>query len=447
MQSLKPTAISRRALLAGSGAAGTAALLPGGAVAQAGGSVKLTAWSAAVDQVKSHATAFEKATGVKVAYENFPWAQYRTSVVTRLVGNADMDVLWVSDAWLPEFAEAGWLAPINDEASLMKYNAEAASYCTNSMTYKGKQYGLAYYGDHMSFLYNEEILKKAGIDKPPTTWDEVVQQSLKIKQSGGPEFPLLLSLATDTWLIEFVSALTFSHGGRFVDDKGDAIMADPAKGAVEAATFVRDAIHKHKIVSQSAVETSEINGLKAIGSGQFAFGIVPTYRMRALNDPSQATAAGKIRPTLMPRGAKATGNATCGWIRFYGMTPAAKASATRRANAVKLMEFFGGKDTEGKYTLQKLLLQDVGLPFCTQPLAEDADVKAFWDKWAGVGGGAVIAKQASMTVKKDVVSPWFSEWNETNNKVWQSIFLGKAEPEAGLKEAAAKWAELKKASK
>ena len=48
----------------------------------------------------------------------------RTSVVTRLVANAPMDVMWVSDAWLPEFAEAQWLAPIDDVPELMKYNAE-----------------------------------------------------------------------------------------------------------------------------------------------------------------------------------------------------------------------------------------------------------------------------------------------------------------------------------
>lgn len=447
MQSLTGTKVSRRAIVAGAGATTAAALVPWKVLAQAGGQVKLTCWSAAVDQVKSHVTAFEKASGIKVAYENFPWPQYRTSLVTRFVGNADMDVLWVSDAWLPEFAEAGWLASINDEAALMKYNAEAAAYCTQSMTYKGKQYGLSYYGDAMSFMVNTEVLQKAGIAEPPKTWDEVVQQALKIKQSGGPEFPLLLSLATDTWLIEFVSALVFSHGGRFVDDKGDAIMADAAKGAVEAASFVRDAIHKHKIVSPAAVETTEINGLKAMGSGQFAFGIVPTYRLRTLNDPSQSTAAGKIRPVLMPKGARATDNATCGWIRFFGMTAGAKANAARRANSVKLMEFFGGKDDTGKYTMQKLLLLDVGVPFCTTPLADDADVKAFWDKWAGPGGGAIVAKQASMAVKKDTISPWFGEWNEANNRVWQSIFLNKATPEAGLKEAAQKWADLKKASK
>ena len=446
MPEAKVSHINRRALIAGAGAAALPAFWPMIAGSQGGGQVKLTCWSAAVDQVKSHATAFEKATGIKVAYENFPWPQYRTSLVTRFVGNADMDVLWVSDAWLPEFAEAGWLAPISDEAGLMKYNADATPYCTQSMSYKGKQYGLAYYGDQMAFLYNAEILEKAGISTPPATWDEVVQQSLKIKQSGGPEFPLLLSLATDTWLIEFVSTLVFSHGGRFVDEKGDALMADPAKGAVEAASFVRDAIHRHKIVSPAAVETTEINGLKAIGSGQFAFGIVPTYRLRALNDQTQAPAAGKIRPALMPKGPRAADNATCGWLRFYGMTAAAKANAARRANAVKLIEFFGGKDIDGKYTMQKLLLLDLGLPFCTQPLADDADVKAFWDKWAGQGGGAVIAKQAAMARKKDTISPWFGEWNETSNKVWQSIFLNRAAPEAGLKEAAQKWVDLKKSS-
>jgi multiple sugar transport system substrate-binding protein len=178
----------------------------------AASTVNFTAWSAAVDQVKSHINAFENATKLRVNYENFPWAQYRTSVVTRLVGNAPMDVMWVSDAWLPEFAEAEWLASIDDVPELMKYNADAASYCTQSMTYKGKQYGLSYYGDHMSFVCNTDIMQRAGIDKPPVTWDEVVQASLKIKQAGIVEYPMLLALAIDTWLIEFVSAMVFSHG-------------------------------------------------------------------------------------------------------------------------------------------------------------------------------------------------------------------------------------------
>jgi multiple sugar transport system substrate-binding protein len=435
--------LSRRALLGTALSAGAASFMGARPLrAQTPAVVNFTAWSAAVDQVKSHIGAFEEATKIKVNYENFPWAQYRTSVVTRLAANAPMDVLWVSDAWLPEFAVGQRLAPIDDIPELMKYDAEAAAYCTQSMVYEGKQYGLTYYGDHMSFVYNTDIMQRAGIDKAPATWDEVVEASLKIKQKGIVEYPMLIALAIDTWLIEFMSAMVFAHGGRFIDPAGAPVMAEPGRGAVETAAWIRDAIHKHKIISPGAIETPDINALKAFGAGQHAFYIVPTYRLRALNDPSQAAAAGKIRPALMPRGPRATASATCGWIRFYGLTPGAKADPVRRANAVKFIEFFGGKDSTGGYRFQKLLLTDLGLPFCTLPLAADADVKAFWDKWAG--GDGVIAQQASSALKKDVITPWFSEWNETSNTAWQSVLLDRATPEAATRAMADKWRELSK---
>ncbi len=434
--------VSRRTLLGSMLSAGalSASAFPTALQAQ-GSAVNFTSWSAAVDQVKSHIGAFEKATKLKVNYENFPWAQYRTSVVTRLVGNAPMDVLWVSDAWLPEFAEAQWLATIDDVPELMKYNADAAPYCTQSMTYKGKQYGLSYYGDHMSFVYNADILQRAGIDKPPATWDEVVQASLKIKQAGIVEYPLLLALGIDTWLIQFMSAMVFSNGGRFVDPQGAPIMAEPGRGAIEAAAWVRDAIHTHKIVSPGAVETVEINSLKAFGAGQHAFYITPTYRLRAMNDPTQATAAGKIRPALMPRGSSNR-------ERHMRVDPLLWDDAICEVEcraARQRRQVHGVLRRQGRHRrlpAAKTLLTDMGLPFCTMPLAADPDVKAFWDKWAG--GGDVIAQQASSAMKKDVIAPWFGEWNETANTAWQSVFLNKATPEAATRAMAAKWNELRK---
>ena len=53
--------------------------------------------------------------------------------------------------------------------NLIKYNKEAEDFATDSMTYKGQQYGLTYYAGFMSFMYNEEMLKKAGISEPPRT--------------------------------------------------------------------------------------------------------------------------------------------------------------------------------------------------------------------------------------------------------------------------------------
>lgn len=445
MARIRSTTFGRRTLLQGAALGLGSAVLPAMphmANAQAN-RVAFTAWSAAVDQVQAHITAFQEATGIQVAYENFPWAQYRAAVVTRLVGGADMDVLWVSDAWLPEFAEAGWLSPIDDLPELMKYNDEMAPYCLESMIYDGRQYGLPYYGDHMSFMYNARILEEAGIEAPPTTWDEVVEQSKRIQEQGIVDHPLLLSLAADTWLIEFITALVYSHGGRLVDDEGNPAMGDAGGGAMAAARFVRDAIHEHGIVSRGAVETQEINGLRAMGEGLHAFGIIPTYRIRALNDPSQAPQAGNIRIALMPTGAGAQDHHTCGWLRFYGLTPTARNDPGRLDASTRFIEFFGGRDLTGEYTMQKLLLLDLGLPFCCTPLHQDPEVQAFWDEWAGTSD--VVDQQAALALKKDVISPWFSEWNEANNRVWQGVFLDQLSAEEALGQAADEWVALETA--
>ena len=435
--------VGRRDFLKLSAAAGLAStgLVPTGnpALAAAADSLNFFTWSAAVDQVKSHLTAFEAKYGVNVNYNNAPWAQYRETMITKFVGRAPLDVLWVSDTWLPEWAEAGWLAPVDGWPELMKYNAEASDFCTRSMLYKGHQYGLTYYTDYMAFFYDEDKLKRAGIAAPPATWDEVVQQSLKLKKAGLSEYPLMLSMARETWLIEFMSALVFSHGGRFVDDEGRAVMADRRLGAHDALQWVVDAVNKHKIVSPACVEIGELNGLKAFSSGNHAFALIGRYRIRTLNDPQQSQIAGRVKQALMPAGPGGA-HATVGWMRFHGMTTQAAADNTRAANAAKLIEWFGGK-ADGKYQFQKLLFLDVGSGFGVKPLFQDPDVRAAYNKYADI---AMVEKQQALARKKDVISRWFGEWDEQNGTAWQEAIVGKASVDEALKKSAQSWNDLSK---
>jgi len=213
--------------------------------------------------VKSHVAAFEASTGIKVDYSNAPWAQYRDAMITKFVGNAPLDMLWVSDSWLPEWADAGWIKPVDDFDFLMKYNAEAEQFCTDSMTYKGRQYGLTYYTDFMGFMCDRQALEKAGITSMPETWDDVTEQALLVKAKGISDYPVMLALAQESWLIEFMAAMVYSNGGRFTDDDGHAVMHDPDEGAVRALQWIVDAVHKHEIVSPGCVETGELTGLKA----------------------------------------------------------------------------------------------------------------------------------------------------------------------------------------
>jgi multiple sugar transport system substrate-binding protein len=433
----------RRDFLKSSAAAALAGSSTFGALgrALAADPVNFFAWSAGVDQVKSHISAFEAKTGIKVAYANAPWAQYRDTLVTKFVGRAPLDVLWVSDSWLPEWADAGWLAPIDGYPQLLKYNADVDDFSTQSMTYKGRQYGLTYYTDYMGFFYDQEKLQKAGISAPPATWDEVVQQSLRIKQAGLAEYPLMLSMARETWLIEFLSAMVFSHGGRFVDDGGAAVMQDRKRGAHAALSWVVDAVGKHKIVSPACVEIGELNGLKAFTSGNHAFAMLGRYRVRTLNDPKQSQIAGRARQALMPAGPNGS-HATVGWNRFYGLSSTAAKNKAKAADAVKFIEWFGGK-ADGKYAFQKLMFLDVGAGFAVKPLFKDPDIVAAYQAYSDIG---MYEKQQSLARKKDVVSPWFGEWDEVNGTAWQAAVLGKSSVDAALKRSADTWNKLRKQS-
>lgn len=434
--------LSRRTFLQGS-AAGIAAATTFGRVPRASADepIYFETWSAAVDTVKSHIGAFEAETKLKVMYSNTPWAQYRETMITKFVGGAPIDTLWVSDSWLPEWAEAGWIKPVDQYKELTKYNADAEKFCVDSMTYKGKQYGITYYTDFMGFIVNEAMLEKAGIKSPPTTWAEMREQAKLIKSKGLSEYPLLVGMAQETWLIEFMSALVFSHGGHFTDDNGDAVMQDPKGGAVEALSMLVDCVKTDKTLSPSCVETGELAGLKSFLSGQHAFGLIPKYRLRTLNDPKQSKIAGRAKLAMMPKGDHGS-HATVGWMRFYGMTARAQANAQHATDTVKLMEWFGGK-ADGEYKFQKLLFKDVGAGFGVKSLFDDPEMREAYKAYGDVN---IIKQQQSLARKKDVVTPWFGEWQDVNGSAWQQALLGKLTPEAALKKSADKWTELKKQS-
>lgn len=404
----------------------------------ANGTVNMHTWSAAVDLVQSHLNAFEEKTGLETSYSNSPWAQYRETMVTRFVGGAPLDVMWVSDSWLPEWVEAGWITPVDEYDFLMKYNEDASDFCTNSMIYNGRQYGLTYYTDFMGFLYNARMLEEAGISSPPQSWDEVIEQSLKIKQQGIADYPVMLAMAQESWLIEFMSAMVFSHGGRFTDDNGDALMADSEQGCVSALRWIVDAVHEHGIVNPGCVETGELQGLKAFAGGSHAFALLPKYRLRMLNDPEQSSIAGNAKQALMPAG-EGGSHATVGWMRFHGMAADAKASEERAQNAARLIEWFGGK-AEGEYRFQKLLFLDIGAGFGVEPLFDDPEIRDAYDQYADV---EIIREQQAVARKKDVIAPWFGEWNETNGSAWQEAILQNASPEEALQRSADSWDELK----
>lgn len=439
------TEVSRRGFL---GTLGAAAALAAGshgwppAQAQTGKPIHLVGWTFGVPFVKEIIADFQKRTGKTVVYGNLPWAQYHDGMVAKFAGKAPLDVVYVSDADLASWSEAGWLAPVEGFSEVKAYREELIPSTLEAMTYKGKLYGLPYYTDYMAFVYNEEMVRKAGFGEPPTTWDELVKQAVAMKQKGIVEAPLLLHLEASTWMIEVLYALVYSRGGRLFDDRSEPVFDRPDSPALEALHWLIEAKDKHRILTPGTLETGEIAGLKAFSAGQAAFYLTGRYRLKDFNTPASSQVAGKIKMGLMPRGG-AGHHQTVGWSRLYGLTAAAAADPERRANAWQLIQYLGGKSEAGVYEIPKKFFQFAWLGFAPKPLFRDAEVKALLGQYADA---ALQERQHGLAVPKDGLKVrWFTEWDQFNRVVWQKAILRQTEPLAALKSSAEKWRSLRKA--
>src|SRR3569833_128565 len=161
--------------------------------AKADVTLEMVVWNYSIDTIQDNLKKFEAANpGIKVNLTDYTWPDYQDSLILRFRGNTQTDVIYGGQDWLPAWAAAGFVAPLDAVAPADELDAlkkDVAPFSLGDMTYKGKLYGLPYYADTISFLYNKKILADKG-SAVPATWDDVMAAAEKLK-AGGMEHPIV----------------------------------------------------------------------------------------------------------------------------------------------------------------------------------------------------------------------------------------------------------------
>lgn len=128
---------------------------------------------------------YEEATGVKVNFQQIPWANRDQKILTALAANNGPDVFYAIPDQMPQYAEAGMLL---DLSSYLEDN-DMEDFVDSSMvsaTWKGKMYGVPILQSVETFIYNVDVIKALGEDptKLPTTWEEFEKWATKAKEKG-----------------------------------------------------------------------------------------------------------------------------------------------------------------------------------------------------------------------------------------------------------------------
>ncbi|MUK01249.1 extracellular solute-binding protein [Vibrio cholerae] len=133
------------------------------------------------------------------------------------------------------FAAEGLLYPAADIASEDTLGDFQESFAENE-TLDGTQYGLPLLASARALFYNQDLFDAAGVDAPPTTWDELEDAAAKITATGTPGYgmPLGSEEAQGEALLWFAG-----NGGGFGD--ASQITVDTPEN-LEAAEFMKKLI-------------------------------------------------------------------------------------------------------------------------------------------------------------------------------------------------------------
>ncbi len=369
----------------------------------------------------------------EVTLTDFSWTAYHETMVNRFSSKTPTDVCYNGGDWLPEFAKAGWVVPIEDyfpeEAEYYKENT--VSYAIKDMTYDGKLYGLSYYADITTFQYNEKILADNGIDAPPATWDELLEQCQTLREAG-IEVPIALEFAQEMpTTLENFTAMTFGRGGELFDEEFNVMFAEEGSPAWQQLQWLADV----KAAGLVALLPHETDVVKALNTGQHAFTVLYNYNLAELNNAASSPLAGQFKIALMPGDT----HETYGFCKFYNMTQMAVERGEEVIDACwKFMKYFGG-EYEGEYPVAKRWAVEKGLGFGQLPLYDDPDVQASFAQWIDpemLKEQAKLARARNQTV-------WYGIWGEFMRIQLVRAVAGEVSVGEALTAAAAKAEELK----
>jgi len=398
-------------------------------------------WSYGIETINDNIAKFQEMyPNITITLKDYSWLDYHDTMVGAFTAGNSPELLYGSDHWLSEWAGAGWLEPIDDHCPNVKgYSSELAPYALEGMTYDGKVYGLSYYADTMDFVYNEALLKQAGFETGPVTWDDVYNMSKAIKEQGINDYPIIMawSQKEGAYPEAFLSMVYSQHGGAnaMFDADLNPVFNQEGSAAAQVLEWLKK-VYDEGLLDPASLTTAEIDQVKSMQSGQHVFTIFPQYNMAEVNRPESGEYAGQFKIALMP----GNSHATVGYVRFYAMTPATVEQGPEYVDAAcKFFDYFGGK-TDGEYKVVKRWAVENGLGFAQLPLFDDADVIEAFGKWGDV---PTIKEQATLARAKEGLTTWYGAWDTFARAEIHKAILGDQSVADSLKNMADKWNELK----
>ena len=123
----------------------------------------------------------------------------------------------------------------------------------------GQIYSIPFQRSTMVMFYNKNAFKEVGLDpeKPPTTWDEVVEYGKNLTNENRYRVGLALNSGSAQWAFTGFCLQNSENGENLMTEDGKAVMFD-TPGNIEALQFWLDLQNKYEIMAPGIVQWTDL---------------------------------------------------------------------------------------------------------------------------------------------------------------------------------------------
>ncbi|RKN38938.1 ABC transporter substrate-binding protein [Streptomyces hoynatensis] len=212
--------------------------------------------------------AFTEETGIEVDLEVIPWDSLLDRILTATASGEGPDVLNIGNTWSASLQATGALLQFDEEtfariggADRFVPSALAATGAEGQDPAAVPLYSLAY-----ALYYNKQMFADAGIETPPTTWEELVEDGQRL--TGGDTYGLAVEGASIPENTHHAFVFGQQHGADFFDAEGNATFDTPE--AAEAIKQYIDFLAADGIVAPGNAEYAQNQSLADFAGGKAA---------------------------------------------------------------------------------------------------------------------------------------------------------------------------------
>jgi ABC-type sugar transport system, periplasmic component len=245
---------------------------------------------------KDVSAAFEKQTGAKVAFETYASGNDElTKIQTSVVSNQGPDIYDLGTTFTPTAYSTGAFVKLT--AADWKAIGGKSKFIPSTLGISGPdandQVGIPFASRPFVMAYNTDLLTKAGISAPATTWDGLAEQAKKLTGNGVYGMAVAYKDNYDPW--KYVWAMDRQSGNPMVSGK-TAKLDDPA--TLKAYQTYFGWLTKDHVVDPASVGWSNNQALAAFASGKAAF--FPMTTATSIHTLDSSAVKGKYKYALMP---------------------------------------------------------------------------------------------------------------------------------------------------